>query len=156
MYCKGTNTNMNIQDLESTLQNDSYINQMLEYFEIGWHERGIDDKKNFQSRIIANIDNTVTYTKRIVDEFKKLKLSVNGAYLKLERPNSLLVLITVPLDTLINEQLLEIYSFTRNIERHSRSDDYRVAFSITHNDGELDRECLLSDGFVNFLSAPNE
>jgi len=149
-----TNQDFNIDDLEESLQSD--VNQMLLAYETGWTERGIDDKKKFQDRVKINVANTVDYIKQVVTQLRKLELSVNGAYIKLERANSLSVIITVPVNTFMDEKLLQVYSFTHDIERHSRSDDYRVAFSITYNEGDLDQDALLSDGFFGLMKPVNE
>lgn len=145
--------NLEINQLEASLKSD--VDQMLLAYETGWVERGADDKKKFQDRVKINVDNTVNYTKEVLSFFNKLKLSVNGAYIKLERANSLSVLLTVSSKTFMDEQLLNVYSFTHDIERHSRSDDYRVAFSITYNDGEINEDALLSDGFYRLMDPIN-
>ncbi len=128
---------------------------MLLAYETGWSERGIDDKKNFESRVKVNVDNTINYIKEVIAYFRKLDLSVNGAYIKIERVNSLSVIITVPTETFMNENLLQVYSFTHDIQRQSRSDDYRVEFSITYNEGDIDNDSLLSDGFFGLMKPVN-
>lgn len=146
-------SNLEINHLEASLKSD--VDQMLLAYETGWVERGVDDKKKFQDRVKINVDNTVNYTKEVFAFFHKMNLAVNGAYIKLERANSLSVLLTVPSQTFMNEQFLDVYSFTHDIERHSRSDDYRVAFSITYNDGEINEDALLSDGFYRLMDPIN-
>ena len=124
---------------------------MLLAYETGWTERGVDDRNKFNARVKVNVDNTLNYIKEVVNHFRKLELSLNGAFIKIERANSLSVLLTVPTDTFMDEKLLQVYSYTHDIERHSRSDDYRVAFSITYNEGDLDQDTLLSDGFFGLM-----
>jgi hypothetical protein len=142
-----------INNLEASFKSD--VDEMLMAYETGWAERGIDDKNKFQARVKVNVDNTVNYTKEVVSYFRKLKLAINGAFIKLERTNSLSVLITVPVETFMNEMLLDVYSFTHDIERHSRSDDYRVSFSVTYNDGDINEDALLSDGFYRIMETAN-
>ena len=139
--------------MEQSLKSD--WTEILLAYESGWAERGIEDNKNFNFRIKANVENTVSYINEVITYFTKLKLAVNGAFIKIERANSLSVIITVPLNTFIDEGLLKIYSFINDIERHSRSDDYRVAFSITYNDGDLDSDSLISDGYFDLIRSPN-
>jgi hypothetical protein len=141
--------NFDINSLEASFKSD--VDEMLMAYETGWTERGADDKKKFQGRIKVNIDNTINYVKEVVSYFRKLELSVNGAFIKIERANSLSVIITVPVTTFMDEALLNVYSFAHDIERHSRSDDYRVAFSVTYNDGEINEDALLSDGFHRIM-----
>jgi len=144
-----TNQNFNIEHLEESLKND--VDAMLMAYETGWVERGIDDVKQLESRIKTNLDNTVNYIKEVISYFRKLELNLNGAFIKLERPNSISVILTVPVETFIDEKLLQVYSFTYSIERHSRSDDYRVAFSIMYNDGNINNDALLADGFFGLF-----
>src|SRR3954467_6464809 len=143
------NQDFNVDQLEESLKSD--VNGMLMAYETGWIERGIDDKNKFEARVKVNVDNTVNYIKEVVSYLRKLELSLNGAFIKLERANALSVLITVPVDIFMNEKLLQVYSFTHDIERHSRSDHYRVAFSITYNEGDLDQDALLSDGYFGLM-----
>ena len=138
-----------LDNLEASFKSD--VDEMLMAYETGWSERGIDDRNKFQERVKINIDNTINYTKEVVAHLKKLELSVNGAFVKIERANSLSVIISVPVATFMNELLLDVYSFAHSIERHSRSDDYRVAFSVTYNDGEINEDALLSDGFYRIM-----
>lgn len=144
-----TNQDFNIENLEAALHSD--VDQMLMAYETGWSERGIDDKKKFEDRVKVNVDNTLNYVKEVISYFRKLSLPVNGAFMKLERANSLAVLLTVPVETFVDEKLLQVYSYTHDIERHSRSDDYRVSFSITYNDGTLNNDGLLADGFFALM-----
>lgn len=147
------NQDFNIENLEESFQND--VDAMLMAYESGWVERGIDDNKQFESRIKANVDNTINYIKEAIAYFNKLELKINGAFIKIERPNSLSALLTVPSTTFIDERLLQVYSFTHSIEQQSRSDDYRVAFSIMYNDGNLNNEALLADGFFGLMKPVN-
>lgn len=146
--------NFNVDDLEESLKSD--VSEMLLAYETGWSERGIDDKNKFEERVKLNVDNTVNYTKEVIGYFRKLDLPVNGAFIKIERANSLSVIITVPTKTFINEKLLQVYSFTHDIQKRSRSDDYRVSFTVTYNEGDLDVDALLSDGFFGLMKPVNE
>ncbi len=105
---KAEKGNFDIDNLETALKSD--VDEMLMAYETGWTERGIDDKSKFQERVKLNVDNTLNYTKEVIAYFRKLKLSTNGAFIKLERANSLSVLITVPVETFMNEILLDVYS----------------------------------------------
>ena len=148
-----TNKDFNIDHLEDSLKSD--VDGMLMAYETGWSERGIDDIRQFESRVKTNVSNTIDYIKEVVSYFRKLELKINGAYIKLERVNSLSVIITVPVETFIDEKLLQVYSFSHSIERHSRSDDYRVAFSFTYNDGKINNDALLADGFFGLMKPVN-
>jgi hypothetical protein len=145
--------NFNIDSLDDSLNSD--VDLMLMAYETGWSERGIDDIRQFESRIKTNVNNTLNYIKEVVSHLRKLDLSINGAYIKIERVNSLSVIITVPIETFLDEKLLQVYSFTHSIEKHSRSDDYRVAFSITYNDGGINNDALLADGFFGLMKPVN-
>lgn len=140
---------MDVENLENTLKNsDSYVHDMLQFYEVGWDARGADDKKNFEARVKANVITTVTYINEVINEFTKNELKVDGAFIKLERPNSFAVLFSVPIETFISKSLYNIYQYTQDIEQTSRSENYRVVFSVSYDDGELDTECLVSEGFV--------
>jgi hypothetical protein len=148
-----TNQEFNIDRLEDSLKGD--VDQMLLAYETGWSERGIDDQKQFEDRVKTNVNNTINYVKEVISHLRKLELVINGAYIKIERVNSLSVIITVPVETFLDEKLLQVYSFTHSIERHSRSDDYRVSFSITYDDGSMDPDALLADGYFGLLNPVN-
>ena len=138
-----------VENIENTLKNsDSYVHDMLKFYEEGWEARGVDDKERFEARIKANVINTLTYINEVLKYFKELNLHPQSAHIKLENPNSQTVLISVPLEDYVNLELLKIYNHTHKIEKSSRSDNYRVSFSITYDDGTLDSDCLVSEGFV--------
>lgn len=140
---------VDVEDLEHTLKNsDSYVKDMLKFFEEGWDARGVDDKAKFEARIKANVVTTLTYTNEVIQQFFKLNLHPQSVHIKLENPNSQSVLFAVPKDDFMKKDLLKIYSFTHKIEKSSRSDDYRVAFSVTYDDGTLDEDCLQSEGYI--------
>lgn len=148
-----SNQDFNIDRIEDLLKSD--VDEMLLAYETSWSERGIEDIRQAESRLKTNINNTINYIKEAVSHFRKLDLKVNGAYIKIERVNSLSVIITVPVESFIDEKLLQVYSFTHSIERHSRSDDYRVSFSITYNDGSINNDALLADGFFGLMKPVN-
>jgi hypothetical protein len=138
-----------VENIENTLKkSDSYVHDMLKFYEEGWEARGIEDKEKFEGRIKANVINTLTYINEVLNYFKELNLHPKSAHIKLENPNSQTVLISVPLEDYINSELLKIYKHTHKIEKSSRSDNYRVSFSIAYDDGTLDSDCLSSEGFV--------
>ncbi|WP_165825380.1 hypothetical protein [Pedobacter yonginense] len=143
------NQDFNIDNLEDSLKND--VDEMLSAYQTGWSERGIDDRKQFELRLKTNIANTINYIKEVISQFRKLELRVNGAFIKLERPNALSVILTVPIATFLDDKLLQVYSITHSIEKQSRSDDYRISFSITYNDGGLNNDALLADGFFGLM-----
>jgi len=128
---------------------------MLMAYETGWIERGIDDNRQVESRIKTNIDNTLNYIKEVISHFRRLHLALNGAFIKVERPNSFSVIMTVPSQTFVDENLLQIYSITHEIEKASRSNDYRVSFTITYNDGDINNDALLADGFFDLMRPVN-
>jgi|GEM_PF-3220290 len=139
-----------VENLENTLKNsDTYVHDMLKFYEEGWDARGHDDKEQFRNRLQANVITTLTYTNEILKYFiNELKLKPLSAHIKMENPNSQSVLISVPLDVYMNDDLLKVYKYAHNIEKSSRSDNYRVSFGITYDDGYLDNDCLHSDGFI--------
>jgi len=138
-----------VEDLENTLKNsDTYVKDMLKFYEEGWDARGIDDKEKFQARVKANVITTLTYISEVIKQFNALNLHPKTAHIKLETPSSQTVLFSVPVEDFTNKELLKIYTYTHNIEKTSRSDNYRVAFSIAYDNGALDSECLASEGFV--------
>lgn len=138
-----------VDNLEQTLKNsDSYVHDMLKFYEEGWDARAVDDLEKFTSRLKANVVFTLTYINEVLAYFKELNLHPKTAHIKLQNPNSQAVLISVPVEDYLNKSLLQVYNKTHQIEQSSRSDNYRVSFSITYDDGNLDYDCLISDGFV--------
>ena len=91
----------------------------------------------------------------MISHFRRLQLALNGAFIKVERPNSFSVIMTVPSQTFVNENLLQIYSITHEIEKASRSNDYRVSFTVTYNDGDINNDALLADGFFGLMRPVN-
>src|SRR5580700_4148930 len=109
-----SNTNqMDLDNLETTLKNsDSYVHDMLQFYEDGWDARGIDDRKSFEARLKANVVTTITYINEVIKVFTKNELKVDGAYIKLERPNSFTVLLSVPIETFLDKALYKVYEYT--------------------------------------------
>ncbi len=92
--------------------------------------------------------NTLTYLDEVNEVLDELDIPMLTAHIKMERPKYFSVLISVPLDDFIDPKLLTVYEKTQAIERNSQSDNYRVTFSFTHNEGTLDEDCLKAEGFV--------
>ncbi|MEO6977776.1 MAG: hypothetical protein ABI113_05330 [Mucilaginibacter sp.] len=149
LKAKKTSKPMDLENLENTLKHsDSYVHDMLQFYGEGWDARGTDDKKNFEARLKANVITTITYISEVIDQFAKSKLKVEGAFIKLEKPNSLAVLFSVPIETFLDKALYSVYKYIHSIEQKSRSENYRIVFSVSYDDGSLDSECLLSEGFI--------
>lgn len=142
-------THLHVENLEKTLNNsDTYVKDMLKFYENGWEERGADDKQQFETRIKANVVNTLTYTSEVLNMLVDLKIQPKAAHIKLENPSSQSVIIVVSLQDFMSEDLLKVYKTTHKIEKNSRSGNYRVSFILTYDDGTLDADCMLSDGYV--------
>ena len=140
---------MDVENLEVSLTNsDDYVRDMLKHYETGWEERGIDDKQQFAKRLNANVVSTITYLNEILSSLSVEKLLPRGVFIRLENAYSLSVTISLSVEDFMSEKLRSIYKKTHGIERKSRSDNYRIAFSFTYDDGLLNEDTLIAEGYV--------
>lgn len=156
---KTTSINLDVENLENTLKNsDDYVKDMLEFYDEGWNggweARGADDLDKFKARLKANVVNTLTYISEIIKQFHAAELKPLAAYIKLENPKSQIVLISVSLEDYLKKELLPVYSYIHSIEKTSRSENYRVAFTVTYDDGSLCTDTLAAEGFVKTHTLP--
>lgn len=138
--------------LEKIHESESYVKDMLSHFERGWHERGVDDQEKFNARMKANLGLTISYIKEVIGSLTKLAVKVKTPYIKLNSLSSHTVMITVGIDDYIKPEFSKIYSITSAISRASRSENYSVVFHFTFDEGDIDEECILSDGYINLIS----
>ena len=144
-----------VATLEELLKkSDNYVQDMLDYYQVGWVERGTDDKKQFMSRLQANVVTTLAYTNEVFDFLVKINLVPKSVYIKIEHPKSQLVVIEVSLEDFLNEALLEVYSVANEIEKSSESDNYKIAFSIGYLQEGKDAEYMSSEGYLS-LNIPS-
>ncbi len=152
--------NLKMDILEATLKNsDEYVKDMLQFYEEGhsngWEARGTNDRNLFEARLKANVISTLTYVNEVIKVCDKVGIQILSAYIKLENPKSMQVLLSVPLADYLKKELRDVYKHIHLIEKSSRSDDYRVGLSITYDDGSLDADTLTAEGFIQTHSTEN-
>lgn len=126
---------------------DNYIKDMLSFYSEGWDARGINDKKDVEDRVKANIMLTFTYIDEILDHLSKIKIYANSAFLKVNTLYLQTVLIAVPIDDYLKDEFSKIYFIAHEIQKSSKSKNYSVIFNFTFDDGSLDETILSADGF---------
>ncbi len=137
--------------LEKIHESESYVKDMLSHFQRGWHERGVDEQEKFKARMKANLGLTVSYITEVIGALGNLDIKVKTPYLKLNSLASHTVLITVGIEDYVKPEFSKIYSTTSRLEKASRSENYSLGFNFTFDEGNLDNECIVSDGYINLI-----
>lgn len=143
-----------VENFEDTLRtSDSYVHDMLS----GWSNRGEDDLSKFEKRVKANIVTTLTYTVELFNRSISEGISPKSIFLKLNNPTSIFVLLAVSDDDYISRKLSEIYKTAHRIEKATKSDSFRLSFSIIADaEDEINTECLNSDGYFKIDLPPRD
>lgn len=128
-------------------ESDTYIKDMLGYFNEGWEARADDDQQKLELRIKANLLLTYNYVTRLLKELLNLKSTASSAFIKINNAVSQSVLITVPTEKYISDRFLNIYTLANHIEKDSRSESYDLRINFTFDDGKLDEDILKGDGY---------
>jgi len=134
--------------LEKINGTDTYVKDMLSFFNDGYEARGVDDQDKIKERLRAAVINSLTYTHEIISELGKLDIKPTKAYIKGVSLVSLTVLISVSIDDYLSDAFTQIYNSTYKIEKESKSENYGVSFNFTFDDGNIDPEALSCDGFI--------
>jgi hypothetical protein len=134
--------------LEKINGTDTYVKDMLSFFQNGWDARGNDDQDKIKERLRANVINSLTYTHEIISELGKLDIKPTRAYIKGISVVSQSVLISISIDDYLSDKFTRIYNVASKIEKESKSENYSISFNFTFDDGNLDGEALSCDGFI--------
>lgn len=147
-----------VDNFEDTLRtSDSYVYDMLSFYQEGWSARGQDDLAKLEKRVKANLITTLTYMVELFNYALSLNINPLSVFLKLNNPTSIFVLFAVSDDDYVNRKLSEIYKTAHKIEKATKSESFRVNFSIiSDSEDELNIECLNSDGYFKIDLPPRE
>lgn len=129
-------------------ESDTFVKDMLSFFQEGWDARGVDDQTKIVERLRANVILTLTYIDEVISFLNKMNLKANKAFIRGESLVSQVILISVPLEDYLNPNFLKVYKVANDIERNSRSENYSVSFNFTFDEGNLCEESIQTDGFV--------
>jgi len=140
---------LSMDNIEDNIKNsDSFVAELIRSFDEGWAARGKDDLERYHDRLKANIMNTVTYLLEVFKYCTVINIYPVSAFVKIEDPQSMAVLLTVTMDNYLNRKLLKLHGKTIDIEQSSRSEDYTLSFSVVCDYGSLNEESLNCDGFI--------
>jgi len=145
--------NHNIQEVYNRelpiVNSDSYVEEMLSFFQEGWTERGKDEVEKSKEKFRKNVALSLNYTNDVIFELSKLDIQPVSIYIKAENVNSLIVLIVISQLNYICNNFNNIFEITHLIELKNRSEDYAIKFDFTFDSNHLDTEAIYSDGFIN-------
>lgn len=136
------------QNLENHLEDsDGYLKDLLRAFDDGWDARGADDKKKVHMKIKATVYQSLDIAVDVLQHIQLLGFNPVNMFAKMDSPANMTFLITVNLEHYLDDQFSEVYDFVTEVENKSRSQQYALNIRLTYSDDNLDKECLLADGF---------
>lgn len=86
-------------------------------------------------------------TKQLIDEFKKRKIIVSAASMKVDGPSKLKVMILVPDTFLRSKGVYDAYKIISSVENSVVTDNYYMDFALLA-EGKVDHARLSSEGYV--------
>jgi len=115
-------------------------------------QSGVKDGENQAQRVLEkrlneNMVQAFNATKRLIEEFKKKKIAVSHASMKVDGPSKLKVMILVQDDLLRSKELYQAYQIVGNVEESVVTDDFYMDFALLSDD-TVDMARLSADGYV--------
>ena len=129
---------------------DSFSVNYMEVAKKGW--KGA--KANLVRDLLDNINKTGELATELLPFFKKMGISIQAAYLKINSLNEFKILLTVPEDAFLSDSIVPVYDFISDFERKQNKDSYYLDISITIDNEYLNKESIRADGFEFKLKIP--
>jgi hypothetical protein len=112
-------------------------------------EEGLEQsQKLIVDKLISNINKAGKHARNAVTFLSKNKIEYKDAYLKVESWDDLTIMIVLPEREFLSDKMLKVYNYVSSLEDKVSEDLYHLQFDICDTSGQIDEDCLNSDGFV--------
>lgn len=124
---------------------NSYVRGMVEYLQEGWDNDDFEEIDEIKERLHTNVKQSLNFIDETVTEFQKLDIRPKSIFIRGKSVISQNVLISLsPAD----QRSPEIYRITGNMEKNSLSENYKLSFTFTFDDGQLNEDVLACAGYL--------
>ncbi|MDF3822396.1 hypothetical protein P3G55_21025 [Leptospira sp. 96542] len=106
------------------------------------------DQKLRLERLITNVNKSAEYTAKIFENIKSNRLNATFARLKINSWENFSIIIGIPENEFITENMLDIYNFATNLESELENDLYHLEFSFVGINEYFNVNSLTSDGYA--------
>ncbi len=144
----GRDVNWGNQTLKTRSKDSFTSNEVMDaYF------KGKKDGLEFSQKVLlkqfsANIDSSLKYTAQVVDKLTDLSFKPINAYLRLKSVQHFDVLLTLPEEDILNEDILHIYSFLGKFEKKVHDEMFAINYTLSSHNESFNEQLLALDGFV--------
>lgn len=122
--------------------------QVVDAYMKGRKEGLRQSQKLIVDKLISNINKAGEHARKAIDFLTKNKIEYNGAYLKVDSWDDLSVMIVLPEREFLSDKMLKVYDHISVLEDTVSEDLYNLQFEICDTSGQIDEDCLNSDGYV--------
>lgn len=121
--------------------------EVLDAWQSGVKDGESQAQRVLEKRLSENMVQAFNATKQLIDEFKKRKIIVSAASMKVDGPSKLKVMILVPDTFLRSKGVYDAYKIISSVENSVVTDNYYMDFALLA-EGKVDHARLSSEGYV--------
>jgi hypothetical protein len=99
-------------------------------------------------QIGKNLQKSSELTANILDNLRGRNFSPGDIFLRIASQKFYEILITLPENEFLNDEILEVYSFLGELQQKEASNYYNVDVTLCPFSERLNIDCLTADGFI--------
>lgn len=138
---------MNTQTYRAQHPN-SYVMGMVEYLQEGFDNDDFEEIDEIKERLFTNVKISMANITKTISELKNLGITPKSIFIRSKSVISQNVLISLSPDDQLKNRFSEIYSITAKMEKNNFSENYKLSFTFTFDNGHLNEEVLACAGYL--------
>jgi hypothetical protein len=129
-------------------QANAYVLGMVEHLKDEWDREDFDEIDQIKELLHRNIKSSLAYINEIVAVLQQQDICPKSIYISGKSLIRQHVLISLCAADQHKSRFEDIYRITSAIEKDSRSANYRLSFTFTFDNGQLNEEVLSCAGYL--------
>lgn len=125
-----------------------YVMGMVEYLQEGWDNDDFEEIDEIKDQLHQNVKCSLSYINETVAELRKLNIRPKAVFIRGKSLISQNILISLSPDDQHKSRFQEIYTITAKMEKNSLSQHYKLSFTFTFDNGQLNEEVLACAGYL--------
>lgn len=144
--------NWTITPSQSPKDNLHTSDKLIEAYELGVQIGISKNDKLIYDKLISNLNNAGDITGKLINHLKKINFNPQSAHLRINSFDDFTVLLVLPEENFLSDQIYSVYNHITNIEEESREDFFNITFSISDFQTEFNESLASTEGFhLTFL-----
>lgn len=127
---------------------NNYVVGMVEYLQEGWDNDDFEEIDEIKERLHTNVKISLNYIDEVIAELQQLNIRPKSVFIRSKSIISQNVLISLSPGDQLKNKFSEIYFVTARMEKNSLSENYKLSFTFTFDDGHLNEEVLACAGYL--------